>query len=431
MDSPIANEAAGIVSDGGESLFHNVPLAPDVPVYAVMAAYKKDPSPNKLNLGIGVYRTEDGQPHMLNVVRRAEQMLVNELSVDKEYLPITGMAEFNKLSAKLVFGPESPAIKESRVTTVQCLSGTGSLRIGADFLGKHYHQLTVYLSQPTYGNHPNFFSVAGLALKTYRYYDAKTCGLDFQGLLDDLGSATTGAIVLLQASGHNPTGVDPTSQQWEQIRQLMRLKGLLPFFDCAYQGLVSGSPDADVEPVRMFVSDGGECLVAQSYSKTMGLYAERIGALHIVCKKAEVARCVESQLRLVIRPMYSSPPIHGASIVTTILRDRDMYNEWIIELKAMCDRIARVRQQLFDALHVRGTPGNWSHITRQVGMYTFSGLNEGQVAFMTKEYHIYMSSDGRINMAGLGSKTVPYLADAMHAAVTRLCRGVVLMMVMH
>ncbi|XP_034222553.1 aspartate aminotransferase 3, chloroplastic-like isoform X2 [Prunus dulcis] len=361
--------------DGG-SVFAHIPKVPEVPLYALQVAYGKDPSPLKLNLGFGVYRTEDGKPFILNVVRRVERLLVNDMSNFKEYLPITGIAEFNRWSARLILGADSPAIKENRVNTVQCLSGTGSLRIGAEFLAKHYPQHhTVYMSQPTYGNHPNLFSVAGLAIKTYRYYDPGTCGLDFQGMLEDLQSAPSGAIVLLQACAHNPTGVDPTIPQWEQIRQLMRSKGLLPFFDSAYQ----------------------------------------------VCKTAEVASHVESQLKLVIRPMYSNPPIHGAAIAAAILKDRDLYNEWSIEVKAMNDRLISMRQRLFDALCDKGTPGDWSHITKHVGMFTFSGLNPAQVAFMTKEYHIYMPSDGRINMAGLGPKTVPHLVDAIHAAVTTLC----------
>ncbi|KAK0570651.1 hypothetical protein LWI29_004437 [Acer saccharum] len=402
----------------GDSVFEYVTRAPDIPVYAVMVAYREDPSPFKLNLGIGVYRTEEGKPLLLNVVRKAEKLLVNELSANKEYLPITGLAEFNKLSAKLIFGADSSAILENRVTTVHCLSGSGSLRIGAEFLAKHYHQRIVYMSQPTYANHPNFFVAAGITVKTYRYYDPTTCGLDFQGMLEDLGAASSGAIVLLQTCGHNPTGVDPNLEQWEQIRKLMRLKGLLPFFDCAYQGFVSASLDADAQPVRMFVADGGECLTALSYSKIMGLYAERVGALSIVCKTADVASRVESQLKLIIRPMYSNPPIHGASIVTAILKDREMYGEWITELKAMTDRITSMRQQLYNALQDRAIPGDWSHITKQVGMFSLTGLNAEQVAFLTKEYHIYMSSDGRINLAGLSAKTVPYLADAIHAAVT-------------
>ncbi|XP_019438405.1 PREDICTED: aspartate aminotransferase 1 [Lupinus angustifolius] len=403
-----------------DSVFAHLLPAPEDPILGVTVAYNKDPSPVKLNLGVGAYRTEEGKPLVLNVVRRVEQQLVNEASRNKEYLPIVGVADFNKLSARLIFGADSPAIQENRVTTVQCLSGTGSLRVGGEFLARHYHQRTIYIPQPTWGNHPKIFTLAGLSVKTYRYYAPATRGLDFEGLLEDLGSAPSGSIVLLHACAHNPTGVDPTTEQWEQIRKLLRSKALLPFFDSAYQGFASGSLDIDAQAVRLFVADGGELLLAQSYAKNMGLYGERVGALSIVSKSADVASRVESQVKLVVRPMYSNPPIHGASIVAAILRDRDLYNEWTIELKAMADRIIKMRQQLFDALQSRGTPGDWSHIIKQIGMFTFTGLNAEQVSFLTKEYHIYLTSDGRISMAGLSSKTVPHLADAIHAAVTRV-----------
>ncbi|GMI97734.1 aspartate aminotransferase 3, YELLOW-LEAF-SPECIFIC GENE 4 [Hibiscus trionum] len=402
-----------------DSVFAAIVQAPEDPILGVTVAYNKDQSPVKLNLGVGAYRTEEGKPLVLNVVRKAEQLLVNDQSRVKEYLPILGLAEFNKLSAKLILGDDSPAIQENRVATAQCLSGTGSLRVGAEFLAKHYNERTIYIPQPSWGNHLKVFTMAGLSVKTYSYYDPTTRGLNFQGLLEDLGAAPAGAIVLLHACAHNPTGVDPTVEQWEQIRQLIRSKGLLPFFDSAYQGFASGSLDADAQPVRMFVADGGECFIAQSYAKNMGLYGERVGALSIVCKAADVASRVESQLKLVIRPMYSNPPLHGASIASTILKNSDMYNEWKVELKAMADRIISMRKQLFDALTAKGTPGDWSHIIKQIGMFTFTGLNSDQVAFMTKEYHIYMTSDGRISMAGLSSSTVPHLADAIHAAVTR------------
>ncbi|KAH0860421.1 hypothetical protein HID58_088682 [Brassica napus] len=427
-----------------DSVFSNVDRAPEDPILGVTVAYNNDPSPAKLNLGVGAYRTEvvssayflsifiEGKPLVLDVVRRAEQQLVNDPSRVKEYIPIAGLADFNKLSAKLILGADSfcpiydhvligsPAIQESRVATIQCLSGTGSLRVGAEFLKKHYHQCVIFIPKPTWGNHPKVFNLAGLSVEYYRYYDPATRGLDFQGLLEDLGAAPSGAIVLLHACAHNPTGVDPTSEQWEKIRQLIRSKSLLPFFDSAYQGFASGSLDTDAHSVRTFVADGGECLIAQSYAKNMGLYGERVGALSIVCKSADVASKVESQVKLVVRPMYSSPPIHGASIVATILKSSDMYNDWTIELKGMADRIISMRQQLFEALQAKGTPGDWSHIIKQIGMFTFTGLNKEQVAFMTKEYHIYMTSDGRISMAGLSTKTVPHLVDAIHAAVTRV-----------
>ncbi|TVU35034.1 hypothetical protein EJB05_16900 [Eragrostis curvula] len=403
------------------SVFAGIAQAPEDPILGVTVAFNKDPNPNKVNLGVGAYRTEEGKPLVLNVVRRAEQMLINDPTRYKEYLPITGLAEFNKLSAKLIFGADSPAILENRVATVQCLSGTGSLRVGGEFLARHYHEHTVYIPQPTWGNHPKVFTLAGLKdVRYYRYYDPATRGLDFKGLLEDLGSAPNGAIVLIHACAHNPTGVDPTLDQWEQIRQLMRSKSLLPFFDSAYQGFASGSLDKDAQSVRMFVADGGELLMAQSYAKNMGMYGERVGALSIVCRSADVASRVESQLKLVIRPMYSSPPLHGPSVVATILKDSEMFKEWTVELKAMADRIISMRQQLFDALKARGTPGDWSHIIKQIGMFTFTGLTSEQVAFMRQEYHIYMTSDGRISMAGLNAKNVPILADAIHAAVTQL-----------
>jgi aspartate aminotransferase len=244
--SPAAEAATATSADSSSSLqafptmasssvFAGIQQGPEDPILGVTVAFNKDPSPVKVNLGVGAYRTEEGKPLVLNVVRRAEAMLIHNESRVKEYLPITGLAEFNKLSAKLIFGADSPAIQENRVATVQCLSGTGSLRVGGEFLARHYHERTIYIPNPTWGNHPKVFTLAGLTVRSYRYYDPATRGLDFQGLLEDLSSAPSGAIVLLHACAHNPTGVDPTVEQWEQIRQLMRSKALLPFFDSAYQ----------------------------------------------------------------------------------------------------------------------------------------------------------------------------------------------------
>eukprot|EP00249_Psilotum_nudum_P015584 c25409_g1_i2 orf=169-1596(+) len=416
--APMAHLDAVPTSATVLSAFEPIEQAPEDSILGVTVAYNKDPSPVKVNLGVGAYRTEEGRPLVLNVVRRAEEILLKDTSRIKEYLPITGNAEFNKLSAKLILGSDSPAIRERRVTTAQCLSGTGSLRVGAEFLSKHYKgQHTIFIPVPTWGNHPKVFTLGGLNVKTYRYYDPRTRGLDYEGMLDDLKAAPTSSVVLLHACAHNPTGVDPTPEQWEGIRHAVRSKNLLPFFDSAYQGFASGSLDADAYSVRLFVADGGECLVAQSYAKNMGLYGERVGALSIICRSEDVATRVESQLKLVIRPMYSNPPRHGASIVATILGSGELYSDWTVELKNMADRIISMRHQLFDALKARGTPGDWTHIIKQIGMFTFTGLNTEQVRFMTKEYHIYMTLDGRISMAGLSSKTVPHLADAIHAAV--------------
>lgn len=420
-------ESAVVSEEGGRleacptmaalSVFENIQQAPEDPILGVTVAYNKDQSPVKVNLGVGAYRTEEGKPLVLDVVRRAEEKLLTDRSRNKEYQPITGSAQFSKLSAKLILGSNSAAIAENRVATVQALSGTGSLRVGAEFLSRHYGEPIILLPVPTWGNHNKIFPLGGVAIKPYRYYDPNTRGLDYEGMLEDLKMAPDRAVVLLHACAHNPTGVDPTDEQWEGIRQVIRSKQQLPFFDCAYQGFASGSLDKDAHAVRSFVADGAECLIAQSYAKNMGLYGERVGALSIVCQSAPVASRVDSQLKQVIRPMYSSPPAHGAAIAATILGDRDLFEDWTVELKGMADRIISMRHQLYDALQARGTPGDWTHILKQIGMFTFTGLNMAQVQFMTREFHIYMTSDGRISMAGLSGRTVPHLADAIHAAV--------------
>eukprot|EP00850_Spirogloea_muscicola_P014667 SM000107S14033 [mRNA] locus=s107:11063:15025:- [translate_table: standard] len=424
-------------SPGASSAWESVQQAPEDPILGVTVAYNKDSDPRKVNLGVGAYRTEEGKPLVLEVVRKVETAISQDRSQNHEYLGIIGVPAFNKLSAKLILGPDSSAIKEDRVTTVQCLSGTGSLRVGAEFIARHYpYHRTIYVPNPTWGNHNKIFPLGGVEVKHYRYYDPSTRGLDYEGMCSDLESAPSGCIVLLHACAHNPTGVDPTPEQWEGIRRLVRQKGLLPFFDSAYQGFATGDLNKDALPVRTFADDGGELMIAQSYAKNMGLYGERVGALSAVCRSSEVARRVESQLKLVIRPMYSNPPAHGANIVAAILGDRALFDEWMVELKGMADRIIRMRHQLYEALQERGkhlmpeyfalnflpprTPGDWSHILKQIGMFTFTGLTKEQVNFMTKEYHIYMTSDGRISMAGLNSRTVPHLADAIHAAVNTI-----------
>eukprot|EP00475_Leptophrys_vorax_P023131 TRINITY_DN31544_c0_g2_i2.p1 TRINITY_DN31544_c0_g2~~TRINITY_DN31544_c0_g2_i2.p1 ORF type:complete len:479 (+),score=28.87 TRINITY_DN31544_c0_g2_i2:201-1439(+) len=398
----------------------NVEQAPEDPILGVTVAYQKDPSPLKVNLGVGAYRTEEGKPLVLDVVHRAELMILADRNLNHEYLPIAGLPAFNKLSAKLILGADCRAIAEGRVATVQCLSGTGSLRVAAEFISRHFPlNKTVYLPAPTWGNHNKIFPMGGVPVRPYRYYHQGTRGLDFQGMCADLQAAPDGSVVLLHACAHNPTGVDPTKDQWEAIRRVIRAKRHLPLFDSAYQGFASGSLDEDAHAVRLFAADGGECMIAQSYAKNLGLYGERVGALSMICACPKVAAKVESQLKMVIRPMYSSPPAQGARIVTAILSDKDLFTEWTLELKGMADRIISMRKQLYAALQQRGTPGDWTHILKQIGMFTFTGLSKEQVAFMTREYHIYMTSDGRISMAGLSSRTVPQLADAIHAAVTR------------
>eukprot|EP00897_Mesotaenium_endlicherianum_P005269 jgi/Mesen1/4770/ME000242S03944 len=363
----------------------------------------------------------EGKPLVLQVVHRAEELLIADKSRNHEYLGITGLPQFNKLSAQLILGADSPAIQERRITTVQCLSGTGSLRVGAEFLGIHYRQpgtehaqhtngmgwrnCVVYVPNPTWGNHNKIFPKGGVPVKSYRYYHPGTRGLDFDGTLKFVGHLPCHLCRLRNMSTHAQDLLSPSLCVCVCV-------------NANVQGFATGSLDSDAEAVRSFVSDGGEALIAQSYAKNLGLYGERVGALSMVCASERVAALVESQLKLVIRPMYSNPPAHGALIVAKVLSDRELFESWKRELKGMADRIISMRHQLFDALQQRRTPGDWSHILKQIGMFTFTGLNKDQVAFMTKEFHIYMTSDGRISMAGLSSRTVPHLADAIHAAVT-------------
>ncbi|GBG86913.1 hypothetical protein CBR_g44369 [Chara braunii] len=402
------------------SVWEKLTEAPEDAILGVTVAYNKDPNPVKLNLGVGAYRTDEGKPLVLEVVRQAEARLVADRSRYKEYLPIVGLAAFNKLSKELAFGADHPAVVANRITTVQGLSGTGSLRVGAEFMGQHYHTPIIYVPVPTWGNHNKIFPKAGLKVQSYRYYDPATRGLNFTGMMEDLKAAPDGAIILLHVCAHNPTGVDPLPEQWDAIRQLIRAKGQFPFFDSAYQGFASGDLDADAYALRSFAADGGELALAQSYAKNMGLYGERVGALSMVCATAAAAKLVEGQLKLVIRPMYSSPPLHGAAIVATVLSEEKLLHDWKAELKGMADRIIEMRHKLYDALLQRGTPGDWTHILKQIGMFTFTGLTKPQVDFMREKYHVYMTGDGRISMAGLSTATVPHLVNAIDDAVRNI-----------
>jgi len=279
----------------------------------------------------------------------------------------------------------------------------------------------VYISSPTWSNHTNIFQDAGVKdIRNYRYYKAETRGLDFEGFLADLKAAPKGAMILLHTCAHNPTGVDPTIEQWNGILDVIQEKELFPFFDTAYQGFATGDLDRDEEPVRIAIRRGMELMASQSYSKNFGLYGERVGCFSIVCRTPEIANAVVSQLKILVRPMYSNPPTWGARIVATILNDKELFAEWVEQLRGMSSRIQRMRQELYDALKKNGTPGNWEHILNQIGMFSFTGLTKPQVDLLISKHHIYMLSNGRISMAGLTHATVPKLANAMHEAVTTI-----------
>lgn len=304
------------------------------------------------------------------------------------------------------------------MATIQALSGTGALRVGAEFLSHFYPtSKAVLIPRPTWANHGAIFNRAGLEVSEYAYYDPKTMGLDFDGLLKDLNAAPQGAIVLLHACAHNPTGVDPSPEQWQGILKVIKEKKLLPFFDSAYQGFATGDLDRDGASIRLFAEAGFEILLAQSFAKNMGLYGERVGALSMILADASIKPAVESQLRVTARTMYSNPPKHGAAIANAILRDAGLFGRWKLELKGMADRIISMRHKLKDELIAVGAPGTWDHIVNQIGMFSFTGLSPEQVDYMTAKWHVFMTRNGRISMAGLSGDKCRYLAEAMKDAI--------------
>lgn len=389
-------------------------MGPPDAILGVTEAYKRDPNPSKVNLGVGAYRDDNGKPYVLSCVLKAEQEIMAS-KLDKEYAGIAGIPEFTKAAAELAFGADSPVTTGGLNVTSQCISGTGSLRVGAAFFSKWYAKSKdFWVPTPTWGNHTPIFKHSGLEVKQYRYYDPKTCGFDFKGAMEDFSKIPAGSVVVLHACAHNPTGVDPKPEQWKEISQLFKKQGLYPFFDMAYQGFASGDIDRDAFAVRQFVKDGQQVVLAQSFAKNMGLYGERVGAFTVVCDSKEEADRVMSQIKILIRPMYSNPPIHGARIAARILTTPALRSEWLKEVKGMADRIISMRKQLREGLQKEGSTRNWQHITDQIGMFCFTGLNPTQVERLTKEFSVYLTKDGRISVAGLSSKNVGYLAKAMH-----------------
>ena len=323
--------------------------APADPILSLTAGFKVDKNPKKVNLGVGAYRDNNGKPYVFPVVRKAEMAIVADATLDKEYLPIDGLAEFNKGAQGVLFGFDSPWVGDERVASVQTLSGTGALRVIGDFLTK-FKPAALYVSNPTWGNHNSVFASSGIAVRQYRYFDKKTKGLDINGMLADLDAATPGSCVLLHTCAHNPTGVDPTEAQWQQIADVCKARQLYPFFDTAYQGFTSGSLDKDAYGLRLFLAQGFEMVIAQSFAKIMGLYGERTGALHFVCADKVTAQRVMSQVKIIVRTNYSSPPKHGARIAAAILNDPAMRQQWLDELVVVCARMNDMRNALRGAL---------------------------------------------------------------------------------
>jgi len=345
--------------------------------------------------------------------------MADDMTLNKEYLPVLGLELLAASATRMLLGPDSPSLKEGRATGIQCLSGTGALRVGAEFLARVAKHKVVYSSNPTWGNHSLVFLNAGFeSYRSYRYWDEAKKGLDFDGMIEDLKNAPADSVVILHACAHNPTGVDPTKEQWKQIADLIEERGLFPFFDSAYQGFASGDLDKDAWAVRYFDSRGFEMVCSQSFAKNFGLYNERVGNLTFVAKDAAVIAPVRSQITLLVRANYSNPPQHGARIVGTVLNDPVLNEQWKGHIKTMAERIIAMRAGLRERLEKLGTPGTWNHITDQIGMFSFTGLAPLAVEKLISEHHIYLLKGGRISMCGITTGNLDYVAECIHKVVT-------------
>jgi aromatic-amino-acid transaminase len=397
------------------SLFAAVELAPRDPILGLNEQFNADPNPVKVNLGVGVYYDDNGRLPLLKCVAEAEKRMM-EAPLPRGYLPIDGIALYDRAVQGLVFGAESEAVKAGRVTTVQALGGTGGLKLGADFLKKLNPGTKVLISDPSWENHRALFSSAGFVVETYPYYDAARRGVDLPAMLAALAAAPVGTVVVLHACCHNPTGYDLTPAQWVEVVGAVKARGLVAFLDMAYQGFGEGIAE-DGAVIGQFLASGVDFFVATSFSKSFSLYGERVGALSVVCSnKDEVAR-VLSQLKIVIRTNYSNPPIHGAQVVANVLSAPDLRKLWEQELADMRVRIKAMRLALVQKLAGCGVTQDLSFITRQQGMFSYSGLTKEQMQRLRAEFGVYGVDSGRICVAALNSKNIDYVCQSIAKVV--------------
>lgn len=390
-------------------MFETLRPAPPDAIFGITEAFATDPSRQKINLAVGVFKDAQGQTPVLACVKAAERRLI-ESETTKTYLGIEGLADYREHVRRLVFGDAQAA---DRVAIVQTPGGTGGLRVVADFLAAHLSAATVWVSNPTWENHTNIFASAGLASDSYRYLDSSKTRLDFQGMLDDLtAKARPGDVVLLHACCHNPTGVDLSPEQWAQVADLVVERKLLPLVDFAYQGFGAGLEE-DAAGLRTLLGRCEEVLVASSFSKNFGLYSERVGAAALVAGEASAAKAGLSQLKRAVRSNYSNPPRHGAAVVATVLGDAELTALWTQELTAMRQRISAMRQELVEALRAGGAKRDFAFLLDQSGMFSYTGLTPMQCDRLRSEQSIYIVGSGRINVAGVTSENLSRLSEGI------------------
>lgn len=393
------------------SLLEKIEMAPKDPILGVTEAYNADQNPKKVNLGVGVYTDDNGKVPVLQCVRRAEQKLA-EAPLPRNYLPIDGLPVYDRAVQETLFGANHTAVKAGRIVTVQTLGGTGGLKVGGDFLRRVNPGAELYISDPSWENHRAIFEYAGFTVKTYPYYDPATNGLKFDAMLAALGQLPAGAIVLLHACCHNPTGVDLSAAQWEKVIAVVNQRKLVPFLDIAYQGFAEGL-EADAATIRRFTAECPVVFVSSSFSKSLSLYGERVGALSIVTASKEEAARTLSQLKRVIRTNYSSPPTLGGQAVALVLTTPELRTQWDQELGQMRERIKVMRKQFVEKVRALRADFDLSFIVDQRGMFSYSGLTREQVHQLRDEYSIYAIDSGRICVAALNSKNIDYVAQAV------------------
>ncbi|MDE0311550.1 MAG: aspartate/tyrosine/aromatic aminotransferase [Caldilineaceae bacterium] len=392
-------------------MFETISPAPEDSILGLTEAFKKDPNPNKVNLGVGVYKDGDGQTPVLSTVKEAEERLLRS-EATKSYLPIDGLAAYAALSQEIVFGSEHDILRAGRAATVQTPGGTGALRVAADFVRRISPQATVWLSDPTWPNHPNVFGSAALQVQSYPYFEAEANGVAFDRMVAVLEAIPKGDVLLLHGCCHNPTGADLSSQQWQAVAALCAERGILPLLDFAYQGFGDGL-DEDATGVRTVADHCREFLVATSYSKNFGLYNERVGAMTLVAANSEAAEAAHSHLKICVRTNYSNPPAHGGQIVAEILGDTELRKRWEVELAEMRNRINDMRHLFVETLDQQGAVRDFSFIARQRGMFSYSGLTPEQVQALRERHSVYIVGSGRINVAGMTEANMDYLCEAI------------------
>ena len=398
-----------------DNLFAGLTPAPADPILGVTEKFRADPRPQKVNLGVGVYLTEEGKTPLLDVVKEAEVALAQS-NQPHGYIPINGLPGYCSAVQKMIFGADSEVVLSGRAVTVQTLGGTGALKVGMDLMHSVCGETRGVSSVPTWGNHNALLKLAGYEVGGYRYYDATNDGVDFDGMMEDLRALPPKTLVILHSCCHNPTGYDLTPEQWNEVIELCRKNNLTPFLDMAYQGFRDGLEE-DAAAIHQFAKSGLDFLLSTSFSKSFNLYGERIGALTVVTQSAAEAAVVLTQIKSVIRANYSNPPSHGARIVERVLSDPAKYQQWLGELTQMRNRIRTMRKTLADEMARIGSKRDFSFVTRQNGMFSFTGLSPEQIDRLADEFGIYAVRNGRICICGLNTKNVEYVAKSIAAVL--------------